>query len=178
MGLLSCDLVEYDVPSGTGGTLGLFLYELKDGSSEGCLPFTEETAEDSTFGPARTGAIAAFTLALCLLALNTIHYSFVTIPQKDVVFYVIGAVMQLSLALVQLLWTNELCDTYGCRMGDGSSWTGLAHIMYLAATCISLFIDEPQHSRAKGTAALKQQPYSITAPLVRQSCSRSVLELR
>jgi hypothetical protein len=177
MGILSCDLVEYNVPSGTGGSLGLFLYELKD-SSEGCLPFTEETAEDSTFGPARAGAIAAFTLALCLLALNSIHYSCYTIPQKDVVFYVIGGSMQLSLALVQLLWRNELCETYGCRMGAGGSWNGLAHIMYLAATCISLFIEGPQHNRAKGATALKQQPYSITTPFVRQSSSRSVLELR
>lgn len=155
----------------------MFLYELKD-SSEGCLPFTAETAEDSTFGPARAGAISAFTLALCLLALNVVHYSAYAIPQKDTVFYIIGATMQLSLALVQLLWRNELCETYGCRMGDGSSWTGVAHIMYLAATCISLFIDEPQHNRTKISASLKQRPYSITTPLMRRPSSRSVLELQ
>ena len=174
-GIVSCDFVEYDVPSGTGGSLGLFLYKLKD-ASEGSRPFTESTAEEYSFGPARTGAIAAFTISLCLLALNAIHYSRWAIPKKDVVFYVLGVIMQLSLALVQLMWTNELCETYGCRMGSGGSWTGVAHIMYLAATCISLFIDEPQHISTKGSTALRQQLYSITWPLVRQSSPLSVLE--
>jgi len=171
LGLVSCDLLKYDIPGGVGGTVGLFRYGLND--SNECLAFTEETAEDSTFGPARAGAIAAFTLAICLLALNFIHYSVWAIPQKDVLFYTIGACMQLCLALVQLLWRNELCDTYGCYMGDGSSWTGLAHIMYMAATCISLFIEEPQHGKA-----LQQQPYTITTPFARQLSSRKILDLR
>ncbi len=172
--MTKCNLLEYDVPFGVGGSIGLFRFGLS--SQTGCLAFTEETAEDATFGPARTGAIISFILALCLLALNVVHYFVYALPQKDVVFYAIGGGVQLSLALVQLLWKNELCETYGCYKGDGSSWICLAHIMYLAATCVSLFIDTPPHSSK--TRPLQQQIYSITTPFVRKASSRSILEIR
>lgn len=181
VGMMSCDLIEYKVPSSPGGTIGLFGFGLDDHNDDGsgaCLPFTDET-EESVFRPARVGALVSLSLALCLLGLNLVHYSFLAIPQKDVVFYVLGALQQLSLALVQVMFWNELCQTFQCTMGEGGSWVGLAHIMYLASTCINLFIETPKHEKRRrrrrgDNGFMKQEPFSITSPLTRQTSSRSL----
>jgi hypothetical protein len=176
--LTGCDILEYDVPYGIGGSIGLYGFQLNDNGGEGgCLPFMEASLENGAFGPARVGANISFFMALSLLALNAIHYTTAfVIPQKDVVFYVLGALQQVSLAMVQLLWRNELCETYGCQRSEGSFWMSVAHVMYLAATCINLFIQSPQH--AMKPQPLQQQIYSITIPLVRKTTSRSILEPR
>ena len=153
----------------------MYRFQLNDG--EGCLPFTVASLEEGAFGPARVGANISFIMALALLTLNAIHYTAYAIPQKDVVFYTLGALQQISLALMQLLWRNELCETYGCQRSEGSFWIGVAHIMYLAATCINLFIQSPEHTSKR--QPLQQQIYSITIPLVRKRTpSRSILEPR
>jgi hypothetical protein len=142
--ITSCDLLEYDVLSSEGGTLGLFKYG--HNNMEECSSFSEG-AEDETFFPARVGALTALGLGCLLMGLNAVHYFFREIPYKDTVFYALGACIQISLSLIYTIWRNELCDTYGCKMGKGASWNGLAHVMYLAATVISLFIGEPVHNK-------------------------------
>ena len=186
VGMLSCDLLEYTPPSSGGGTIGLFGFRLDNhngSSSSSCVPFSEYAEDDGTFRPARIGTLMALTLAIVLLCLNLVHYSFCTILHKEVLFCTIGALQQLSLALIRVLSWNSLCETYGCTLGEGNSWIGLAHVMYLASMCINVFIGEPNHvkerrqqqqqqQRLQGT--LKQHPFSITSPLTRQGSSRSL----
>ena len=177
VGMVSCDLLEYYPPSAVGGTIGLFGFRLENHDGA-CLPFSEFAEADGTFRPARIGTLMALALAIGLLCLNMVHYSLWKIPHKEVLFCTIGAFQQLSLALMQVLPWNSLCETYGCSLGNGNSWIGLAHIMYLASTCINLFIGEPEYvkerrqHRLHGT--LKQQPLSITSPLTRQGSARSL----
>jgi hypothetical protein len=178
LGMMSCDLLEYSTPSGADGTIGLFGFRLDHHHGE-CLPYSQYAEADDTFRPARVGAMMALTLAVGLLCLNIIHYSFYAIPQKEIVFYIIGALQQLSLALTQVLLWNGLCETYGCTMAQGNSWIGLAHIMYLGSTCINLFIDTPDHikltrGQKSGNGTLKQQLFSITSPLTRQGSVRTL----
>jgi hypothetical protein len=174
--MMSCDLIEYRVPSGVGGTIGLFGFSLATDDGQ-CVPFSETSENDRAFLPARMGTLAALVLAIVLMCMNMIHYSICAVPQKEVLFYVIGALQQLSLALIQVLPWNALCETYQCSVSMGHSWIGLAHIMYLASTCINLFIDEPIHIKQKRRRQIgvpKQESFSITSPMTCQSSSRSM----
>eukprot|EP00934_Nitzschia_sp_Nitz4_P006714 Nitzschia sp. Nitz4//scaffold28_size193895//27190//27835//NITZ4_001628-RA/size193895-augustus-gene-0.301-mRNA-1//-1//CDS//3329545871//6704//frame0 len=146
---ISCDLLEYDVPSDVGGTLGLFRYGVQGDNYDECFRFGDDTQEDSTFGPARIGVMLSMCLGLLLFGLNVVHYGYFAIPHKETLFYVLGGCIQLSLGLIYTMWKNELCETYGCRMGAGSSWNGLAHVMYLGATVVNLFIGEPQYNKGR-----------------------------
>lgn len=155
-----------------GGTIGLFGFQFDEGNG-GCQPFTEYAETDGTFPPARLGVLMAFALGFLLVCLNMIHYSLYSIPYKSIWFSLLGALQQVSLGLLQIIWSNDLCDTFGCTMGLGYSWIGLAHVLYVAAFVMNLFIttELPEHAtkntKRRRTGVAKQEPLVITSPLTR-----------
>jgi hypothetical protein len=135
----SCELLEYD-----GGSIGLYYYGVA--SEEEC--FSYDGMEDDTMKTARMGSMLALGFGVAFFALNLIHHFFQRLPFEDVLFAVVGSCVQLCLSLVYLAWKNEVCETFGCGMGDGASWNGLAHFMYLVSLIISLGLSDPYIEQA------------------------------
>jgi hypothetical protein len=131
--------LEYD-----GGSIGLFYYGVD--SEEECFTYNE--MEDDTMKTARMGSTLALGFGVIFFILNLIHNFYQRLPFEDVIFALVGSTIQLCLSLVYLSWKNELCETFGCTMGDGASWNGLAHCMYLASLIISLGLSDPYIEQA------------------------------
>lgn len=158
--LSSCSLLKYD-----GGSIGLFYYGLE--SEEEC--FTYDEMEDDTMKTARMGSTVALGLGVFFFSLSLCHTFFRRLPFEDVIFAVFGSGIQLFLSLVYVAWKNELCDTFGCIMGEGASWNGLAHFMYLVSLIISLSLSDPVIEQA-----LKSQS---SRAIVQRQKQKHVMEL-
>jgi hypothetical protein len=145
--ITSCELLE--VKRG-GGTLGLFRFKLGtgDGGDGDCKEF-EDDSEDAALNCARVCAILALIFGAVILLFGFFKQCLCKLPCTKIIMDVSGFGVQISMALVYVAWSNEICDTGGCEWGKGMTFNLCAQICYVAASCLVRCMREPRYERRK-----------------------------
>ena len=124
------------------GSLGLFKVDPPSQGNSTCVTidqaqFKELGINDAAYKCARVCSVMAFCFGALLFVLIFFKQCIFPLPCSQFLMDISSTMVQVSLALVYVVWMSNACDLYYCEYGQGSTYLILTQIFWLAAGCFT-----------------------------------------
>jgi len=124
------------------GSLGLFKVDPPVQGNGTCVTidqakFNELGINDAAYKCARVCSVMAFCFGALLFVLIFFKQCIFPLPCSQFLMDISSTMVQVSLALVYVIWMSNACDEYFCEYGQGSTYLILTQIFWLAGGCFT-----------------------------------------
>jgi hypothetical protein len=161
--IFDCALLELSGTASSSGTSTFGLFRVKPPGmdlDDECIEinpkdFKEWEIDDAAWKFARVCACLAlgFGFILSSLALFKLYMP----PVSQSIIDLTSAMIQVCLALVYVMWTGEMCDTYDCEYGKGTTLLIVTQVLWLIAGCFTRFMPDGRFERRDEIATNEAQ---------------------
>jgi hypothetical protein len=135
------------------GSLGLFKVDPPSDDNQGnCVTINQNEFKalginDAAYKCARVTSVMAFCFGGLLFVLIFFKQCIIPLPCSQFLMDISSTMVQVSLALVYVIWMSNACDQYYCQYGSGSTYLILTQIFWLAAGCFTRCMREGRWER-------------------------------
>ncbi len=140
--IVDCELLKLNWRLGTG-SLGLFKFNpVSQIIPVECISISKEIfitlgIDDAAYKCARVCSVMAFIFGALLLVLIIFKQCIFPLPCSQFLMDISSTIIQVSLALVYVIWMSSACNLYVCEFGEGSIYLILAQIFWFSAGCFT-----------------------------------------
>lgn len=150
--ILDCELLTLTGALQTG-SLGLFKVDPPSQDNGGeCINLDQDEFKalginDAAYKCARVCSVMALCFGALLFVMILFKQCIVPLPCSQFIMDISSTMVQVSLALVYVIWMSNACDEYFCEYGSGSTYLILTQIFWLAAGCFTRCMREGRWER-------------------------------
>ena len=124
------------------GSLGLFKVDPPAEGDGTCITIDQSQfkalgSNDAAYKCARVCSVMAFCFGGLLFVLIFFKQCIFPLPCSQFLMDISSTMVQVSLALVYVIWMSNACDVYYCQYGQGSTYLILTQIFWLGAGCFT-----------------------------------------
>lgn len=147
----SCDFLELQSRGSKQGSIGFLKFNNPlDVDSEECVDIVDiadREIEDKAFMCARICSMMAFGFGFILVVFGFSKQWFFPLPCTGLIMDLSATGVQISLALVYVIWMSDICDAYTCVYGQGAWYLLATQILWMIVGCFSRCMREGRSER-------------------------------
>jgi hypothetical protein len=151
----ACDLIDLNNDDAAFGTLGLFNYQLPQ-IHNGCVETLEEggsgvgLVDDRAWKCAQICSLISLACGGILFVFGFFKQCLIPLPCSQLLMDLSSTCVQLSLALVYVIWFSETCrELYDCSYGHGSLYLIICQALWMVAGCFTRCMRPGRSERTK-----------------------------
>jgi hypothetical protein len=119
--------------------------------------FDEGNVDDTAWKCARVCACLALCFGCILFVFAFMKQCIIPLPCSQRIIDLSSTLVQVSLALVYVMWMSDACDRYFCDYGNGGTLLILTQVFWLAAGCFTRCMRPGRFERRDEITAIKAQ---------------------
>jgi hypothetical protein len=134
------------------GTLGLFKYEFDGaiggyGGTDGCVRISN--VDDTALKCAQVCSILALVFGAAILFFGVFKQCLCNLPFSGLILSVSYLCVQISLALVWVIYDTSVCANGRCEWSEGATYLIVAQALYFVSGIFTYCLPEPRYKRCR-----------------------------
>ena len=143
----SCEMLKF-----RSGTLGLFKYEFfgdlgEFSGTDGCV--RTSNVDNTAFKCAQVCSVLALVFGAAILFFGVFKQCFCNLPGSGLILSVSYLCVQISLALVWVIYDSNICAYVSCEWSKGATYLIVTQALYFVSGIFTYCLPEPRYKRLK-----------------------------